>query len=265
MHVSFFSQGLVLLCLLACMGPVPVHSGNDQHRIMVTLREPNACKLGESVLSGSSATCVTVVKCYGRRMLLNVQACPEEAIADDRRDREIQMHRRHWNHENVSSESLRRDHGPGRYKNVPGSDWVRKRFPPGLVVMVEIDPTATQMPTPPVRERDHDASLDSEAAVRWNMDMVRTRQLWQSFPGAYCTPQCHQIHTNMIEDVDLLLAADACSSKTVRSMYTTVSHLLCDHGRMDICGGVGHLNSNSLTSFFHQIACFLMARRPGFH
>ena len=46
---------------------------------------------------------------------------------------------------------------------------------------------------------------------------------------------------------------------------TTVFHLLCDHGRMEIRGGVGHLGSDFLTVFFYQIACFLIARRPGFH
>ena len=31
---------------------------------------------------------------------------------------------------------------------------------------------------------------------------------------------------------------------------------------MEIRGGVGHLGSDFLTAFFHQIACFLTTKRP---
>ena len=46
-------------------------------RIVVTLEEYNACDVGNSLQS-----CATVAKCYGRRLILDLQGCPDENRAD---------------------------------------------------------------------------------------------------------------------------------------------------------------------------------------
>ena len=68
MGLSSGGQSLILCFLFI------IESAHATNRIVVTLNEYNACAVGETMFS-SANVCATVAKCYGRRLVLNVQRC----------------------------------------------------------------------------------------------------------------------------------------------------------------------------------------------
>ena len=65
-------EWLLLLSVVYCSDVD--HHRQGQRRIVVTLYQYNACDIGSQLFS-SSSTCASVAKCYGRRLVLNVQNC----------------------------------------------------------------------------------------------------------------------------------------------------------------------------------------------
>ena len=150
-------------------------------RVVVTLKEYNACKVGEELFGAGSessdqACAVSVSKCYGRRLVLDVTNCTEEVHGFI--DRDFLWS---WASSKMSSPS---SPDPKRIQltyveldNVisgfdAGLEWVRGQMDDGILFL-----------------EGQTSSMQEWMHSQWNLDMIGARDLWenQSTSGGHFT------------------------------------------------------------------------------
>ena len=237
-----------IICLMTAAAAAAASLARNQppQKVMVTLRQYDACSTAALVLSNSTAQCARMVKCYGRRVLLDLEQCELLPATQEHVSGRRSMRRMTGLNRRDADDMQGTIMGPGTPSSAGNSTelermelhkqretqtmdgWVRERFPAGKVALVERDPVAgigprdssSSMAHVPLQTASSASGLGEQFAwitsYQWNMDMVRARELWQTHPLKGADALLAVLDTGMGADVlGAFVGDDGVSSRII--------------------------------------------------